>query len=103
MLPAQLPGHVEAIPFGEHHVENHQIVDAQGGILCPGLAVVDGVHREALCLQQCRDGISQPPLILYHQNPQNIRPLKNHGAIIPEIPAPINQPPSAPHPACPRP
>ena len=63
VVAAQLPGHLITVHAGEHHVQDHQIVDAQLGILEARIAVKSGLHFIAPGAQHGRHGLRQKDFI----------------------------------------
>ena len=64
----QLPQDREPVLFGQHHIQNHQIVNVGEGVVQSALAVVADICGIVFQLQQVPQGFRQPHLILYDQN-----------------------------------
>ena len=57
----------QAVEFGQHQVQNHQVVDAVAGKVVAGLAVRGPVHRKAGAVAQGRSQVVRQPNLVFHK------------------------------------
>jgi hypothetical protein len=64
---AHLPGHLEAVHFRHHYIQDQQIVDTQLCVFFSGFTIVDTLHLKPLPFQHSLDRIRQQLLVFDDQ------------------------------------